>query len=160
MGNQYCCVAREELLTRYWVDNQQLTLHCKGTLLMLTRRTEAGTSDFHHYLIDLSTPHCSPTLISLFSQVEGSIEKGQTVLDLPRIEGKWDESLTAFMPDGSKQLIWKTSAPAKDPTRHRPPHSPATRDNPLSKQTPGKIRADHPHRARNLWHRLQAIVRS
>ena len=52
-----------------------------------------------------------------FLQVAGTLEKNRTAVELPRIEGKWDESLTAFMPDGSQQLIWKTSPPAKDPTR-------------------------------------------
>lgn len=50
-------------------------------------------------------------------QIEGAVEKNGNVLDLPKIEGKWDESLTATMPDGSKQLIWKTNPPATDPTR-------------------------------------------
>ena len=50
-------------------------------------------------------------------QVEGVIEKNGNVLDLPKIEGKWDESLTAIMSDGSKQVIWKTNPPAGDPTR-------------------------------------------
>ncbi len=50
-------------------------------------------------------------------QVEGVIEKNGNVLDLPKIEGKWDESLTATMSDGSKQVIWKTNPPAADPTR-------------------------------------------
>ena len=46
------------------------------------------------------------------------MERNQVVLDAPRIEGKWDESLTAIMPDGSKQLIWKVNPPAADPTRY------------------------------------------
>ena len=54
---------------------------------------------------------------AFYLQIEGAVEKNGNVLDLPKIEGKWDESLTATMPDGSKQLIWKTNPPATDPTR-------------------------------------------
>lgn len=54
------------------------------------------------------------------AQVEGTLEKNHEVLDFPRIEGKWDESLTATMPDGSRRVIWKTSPPAADPTRSPP----------------------------------------
>ena len=54
-------------------------------------------------------------------QVEGAIEKNGQVQSLPRVEGKWDESLTAFLPDGSKDVIWKVNPPAADPTRYLHP---------------------------------------
>ena len=50
------------------------------------------------------------------------MEKNGHAQSLPKIDGKWDESLTASMPDGSKQLIWKVNPPAADPTRWDLPH--------------------------------------
>ena len=50
-------------------------------------------------------------------QVEGTIEKGHVTLDFPKIDGKWDEGLTATYKGGTKQLIWKVNPPARDPTR-------------------------------------------
>lgn len=50
-------------------------------------------------------------------QVEGRVEKGHQILELPRIDGKWDESLTVTNCDGSRQTLWQINPPAADPTR-------------------------------------------
>ena len=63
----------------------------------------------------LSRYHRNPPKPAL--QVKGTFEKNGHALDHPTISGKWDETLTATMPDGSQKVLWQINPPAKQQTR-------------------------------------------
>ncbi len=37
----------------------------------------------------------------------------------PSVVGKWDDSMTAVLADGTSRLLWKKADPPTDPTRCR-----------------------------------------
>ena len=49
-------------------------------------------------------------------QVSATFEKNGQALP-HTVSGKWDHSLDAHMPDGTKQHIWTIHSPPPDPTR-------------------------------------------